>query len=93
MRDARRNFSKSRFRFLVEQYYDMQDLYQQQVLLKAAKEKGCISKSFESFMRNRTTGSTVQESADSICCIAQTPQDDTLPFFSLSLSSHSDTGY
>ena len=93
MRDSRQNFSKSRFRLLVVQYYDMQNLYQQHALLKAAKEKGWISKSFESFMRNRTTGSTVQESADSIYCIAQTPQDDTLPFFSLCLSSHSDMGY
>ncbi|KAF2264434.1 hypothetical protein CC78DRAFT_544193 [Lojkania enalia] len=92
-RDNRQNFAKSRFRVLVVQYANLKYLYDHSAVLAAAKSKGWITKGFETYMKNNTTGSAVQEVGDSLNFMAQSPHDDKFPFFSLCLSSHHDTGY
>ncbi|KAF7509919.1 hypothetical protein GJ744_007233 [Endocarpon pusillum] len=93
VRDDMKNFAQNRFRILVVQYSDVKQLYEQKVLLKAAKTAHWISNVFETFIANQTVGSAVRESNNSLSFIVQTPHDDMLPFFSLSLASHHGYGY
>ncbi|KAH7138764.1 hypothetical protein B0J11DRAFT_23582 [Dendryphion nanum] len=87
------NFAQNRFRILVVQYSDVKQLYEQKVLLKAAKNAHWISNVFETFIANHTVGSAVRESNNGLSFMIQTPHDDILPFFSLSLASHHGYGY
>ncbi|KAF2012896.1 hypothetical protein BU24DRAFT_453211 [Aaosphaeria arxii CBS 175.79] len=93
VRNDMRNYAQNRFRILVVQFSDMKQLDEQKVLLKAAKAAHWISNVFETFIANHTVGSAVRESNNSLSFMAQTPHDDLLPFFSLSLTSHHGYGY
>ncbi|KAK7408101.1 hypothetical protein QQX98_009756 [Neonectria punicea] len=50
---------------------------------------GWINSRFEVFIDNNTAGSAILETPDSISFVAQTPKDDKLPFFALSLTQNS----
>ncbi|KAK0744402.1 hypothetical protein B0T21DRAFT_407511 [Apiosordaria backusii] len=100
-RDKRLLLASERFRILLVKYpgsadkqaltefpkdHDESELYKQQSVLDAARERGWFSEHFDAFIKNDTAGSAVLESPNSFKLVAQTPKDDNYPFFSLSLS-------
>jgi hypothetical protein len=61
-------------------------LYQQKSVIEAARASGWISDRFDSFITNKTAGSAPLNTPESIQFIVQTPKDDQLPFFAMSLT-------
>ncbi|KAK7417881.1 hypothetical protein QQZ08_011462 [Neonectria magnoliae] len=97
-RDKRKLLSNNRFRIILVRYPDTADrtpptqeslLFKQELFIEAAKKGGWINSRFEVFIDNNTAGSAILETPDSISFIAQTPKDDKLPFFALSLTQNS----
>ncbi|KAK7398624.1 hypothetical protein QQX98_011984 [Neonectria punicea] len=62
-------------------------------LIETATEYAWTGERFKFFFKNRTAGSAVLESTESISFIAQTPTDDDYPYFCVSVADKYTDGY